>query len=564
MERAEADIFDASSETAALCREIDWSATALGPVEEWPGALRTMVRSCLTSPFPINLWCGPDLNLIYNDGYANVLGDKHPEALGKSGREVWSEIWPQIEWMFERIRAGGPPIYADDAPFVIQRGGGEHTAYYTFSLSPVKDEDGAIIAFLNVVSETTGRVLAERAREAALAAAARAEARLREVFAQAPSFLAVVRGDDHIFEYVNSAYYQLVGHRELVGKPVFEALPEVRGQGFETILKNVVETGRPFIGREVPVKVQRTKRSEPEDRFIDVAYYPITEPDGSRSGVVAHGSDVTEHVLARQEAQRARAEAEEANRAKSQFLAHMSHEIRTPINAVLGYTDLLDAGVAGTLNDRQQNYLGRIKSSSQHLLGLVNDILDLSKIEAGEMLIRPEDTPIHPIVREVIQIVAAECESRGLRIFDDCNCPEQVVVHADVSRVRQILLNLLSNALKFTPKGGSIIVRCEVSDKPPAGSRLISGGPWLVIEVEDTGIGIAADQLDQIFEPFVQAESGLTRTVGGTGLGLSISRRLARLMNGELVVQSEPSRGSTFSLWLPVGDQRAVRGRTWE
>lgn len=224
----------------------------------------------------------------------------------------------------------------------------EANAWFTFSVSPVRTEDGDIVAFLNVVSESTQRVLAERAQEEVRAEAERAERRL------------------------------------LVGRPVFEALPEVRGQGFEALLDNVLETGEPFVGREVAFTVTRTPESAPEERFVDLVYCPITEANGTRSGVVAHGSDVTEHVLAR-EAQRARAETEQANQAKSRFLATMSHEIRTPINAIMGYADLLDAGVAGRLIESQQRYVDGIHASSRHLLGLVSDILDLAKIEAGEM-----------------------------------------------------------------------------------------------------------------------------------------------------------------------------------
>ncbi|HEU0051560.1 MAG TPA: PAS domain-containing protein, partial [Longimicrobium sp.] len=302
------DVFPGEGEMASRCRALDWSATSLGPVEAWPAALRWAVRTALESPFPINLWCGPELVLIYNDGYRHVLGSKHPAALGLTGREVWREIWGEIEPMFRQIQAGGPAVYADDAPFVIERDGasaeGGPNAWFTFALSPVRDESGTIVAFLNVVSETTGRILAERATEAARREAEAAEARLRDVFIQAPSFMAVLRGSDFVFEFVNEAYYQLVGHRELLGRPVFQALPEVRGQGFEELLTGVLSTGAPFIGREVPVTVTRTEGEAPELRFVDLVYYPLKEADGTRSGVVAHGSDVTGHVAARQAVER--------------------------------------------------------------------------------------------------------------------------------------------------------------------------------------------------------------------------------------------------------------------
>ncbi len=554
----EHDLFAGGGEVRALCRAIDWAATPLGPVEGWPATLRTVVRTSLESPFPINLWCGPELVLVYNDAYTRVLGAKHPRALGRRGAEVWSEIWGEIAPMFAGIREGAPPVYDEDAPFTVRRAGeadGEHpggpNAWFTFALSAVRDEEGAIVAFLNVVSETTGRILAERAREAAQAKAERAEARLREVFAQAPAFLAVLRGRDHVFEYVNAAYYRLVGHRELVGRPVFEALPEIRGQGFEELLNGVLDTGEPFVGREVPVTVSRAPDGEPEQRFVDLVYYPINEADGTRSGVVAHGSDVTEHVLARREAQA-------ANEAKSQFLAHMSHEIRTPINAVIGYSDLLDAGVGGALSGLQQGYVDRIRGSSRHLLGLVNDILDLAKIEAGEMPVQHEETTLAEVVAPALQLVAPQAAARELSLEDGSRCDPGTRFHGDADRVRQILVNLLSNAVKFTEPGGRVTIRCRVAG--PEGSEMDapSGGPWLAVEVEDTGIGIAPEQLARVFEPFTQAEAVHTRTTGGTGLGLTISRRFARLMGGDLTVRSRIGEGSSFTLWLPAAERRSA------
>ncbi|HEX6132434.1 MAG TPA: ATP-binding protein [Longimicrobiales bacterium] len=568
MNDAEA-VFAGPGEMRRRCRELDWSATPLGPVEEWPRALRLVVRTILDSPFPINLWCGEDRVLIYNDAYRHVLGAKHPGALGRSGWEVWAEIWPQIGPLFEQIAAGGPAAYAEDAPFIIERDADETpapvtsapNAWFTFSLSAVREEDGTIVAFLNIVSETTARTLAERARAAALAAAERAESRLRDVFAQAPAFMAVLRGPELTFEYANDAYYQLVGHRDLIGRAVFDALPEVRGQGFEQLLHSVMKEGAPYVGREVPLLVSRTRGTPPEQRYVDFVYYPLREPDGSSSGVVAHGHDVTDHVQAREEAQRARAEAEQANRAKSQFLANMSHEIRTPINAVVGYTDLLDAKVVGPLTEGQQEYVERIRASSRHLLALVNDVLDLSKIEAGEMLVRAAPASARDVLSSAVQMVLPEAEARGLTLREDWMCDEATRFVGDEDRVRQIVLNLLSNALKFTNPGGAVVARCRMVQLPAPAAALPDTGPWVVLEVEDTGVGIEAEEQKHIFQAFVQAESGHTRRAGGTGLGLTISRRLARLMSGDITVRSERGRGSCFSLWLPALVQDAVVAR---
>ncbi|MDB4882553.1 MAG: luxQ 3, partial [Gemmatimonadetes bacterium] len=223
--------------------------------------------------------------------------------------------------------------------------------------------------------------------------------RLAYVFKQAPAFLAVLRGPQFVFELANDAYYQLVGHRELIGKPVFDALPDVRGQGFEELLRHIVRTGEPFVGREQQLVVVRSPGAAPEARFLDFVYLPLVEADGTRAGVIAHGTDVTEQVHARREIERlytleqhARATVEEAyriaesaNRAKAEFLAVMSHELRTPLNAIGGYAELLALGVRGELNPEQRHDLQRIQGSQQHLLSLINDILNFAKLEAGKV-----------------------------------------------------------------------------------------------------------------------------------------------------------------------------------
>ena len=272
------DPFAGDGQVKALCRQMDWSATSLGPVADWSPTLRRTVRTCLDSPFPINLWCGPELVLIYNDAYTHILGVKHPTALGRPGREAWGEIWPDIEPMFQQIREGGPPVFQEDAPFTVVR---DHAtlpeapnAWYTFALSGVRDDDGEIVCFLNIASETTSRMMAERATEAARATAERAEARLRDVFTQAPTFLAVLRGPEHVFEYVNDAYYLLVGTRELLGRPALEALPEVRGQGYSQLLDQVFETGEAYTGREMEISLALTPGADPVQRFVDFVQEP--------------------------------------------------------------------------------------------------------------------------------------------------------------------------------------------------------------------------------------------------------------------------------------------------
>ena len=322
-------VFPGDGELASLCRDFDWEGTSLGRPAYWSQALRTVVSTVLESPFAMNLWCGPELILIYNDAYRAVLGAKHPRALGRPGSEVWAEIWPEIASNFANVRNGGPATYAEDARFGMGRTSGPPgDAWFTYSVSPVRDEDGSVIACLSVSMETTKRVLGERETQGARASAERAEERLRSVFAQAPAFLAVLRGESHVFEFANDAYLELVGNRDVLGKTVAEALPEVRNQGFVDLLDKVYHTGEPYVGREIPVTLQHSRGGPPEHIYLDFVYQPLTDSNGEGVGIVAHGSNVTAAVESRHEAERllreserARADAE-ASEARYRFLAN--------------------------------------------------------------------------------------------------------------------------------------------------------------------------------------------------------------------------------------------------
>jgi len=243
-----------------------------------------------------------------------------------------------------------------------------------------------------------------------------------------------------------------------------------------------------------------------------------------------------------EEARRARDEAEEASRTKSSFLANMSHELRTPLNAIIGLTELLCDNAARFGTEKALEPLRRVLRAGRHLLSLINDILDLSKIEAGKMDLTLESVAIQPVVEEVLGTARPLAEQNKNAI--ELGCPEGIgSVHADNMRLRQILLNLLSNACKFTKDGA---VRLRIARAEEAGQH------WVDFAVSDTGIGMTEEQLGRLFQEFTQADASTTRQFGGTGLGLAISRRLCRLMGGDITVTSTPGEGSTFTVRLPT------------
>ncbi len=241
-------------------------------------------------------------------------------------------------------------------------------------------------------------------------------------------------------------------------------------------------------------------------------------------------------------------EARDANQAKSRFLANMSHEIRTPINAIIGYTELLAMGVAGPITADQTEYLSRVKASSAHLIGLIDEILDLAIVESGRMVVDNEIVSTRKSVEAAISLIQPQVSSAGVGLETRCSEASGYYI-GDKDRVRQVLVILLSNALKFTDRGGSIVVECGTTQTPEA--KLVGEGPWTFISVADTGIGISPTDAANVFQPFVQVDAANTRRKGGAGLGLPIGLELARRMGGDLTLRSVSGEGSCFTLWLP-------------
>lgn len=261
-----------------------------------------------------------------------------------------------------------------------------------------------------------------------------------------------------------------------------------------------------------------------------------------------HGRAITDLVVMRilerekyeQELLRAKRQAEEANRAKVEFLSHMSHDLRTPLNAVSGYADLLLMGVRGQLNEQQTTDVERIRNAGAFLLGLINDVLAFARLELGKAELHIKPVKLDGILALTEELLVQRFKEAGI-VYMRAPVPDELIVSADPDRLQQILLNLLGNASKFTPAGGRVTVSATRT------------GDRVAIRVSDTGRGIPREKMDEIFKPFSQVDPDVDKKKGGVGLGLAIGRELARSMDGDLTVTSEPGRGSEFTVVLPAG-----------
>lgn len=288
-----------------MVAEFDWAETPLGPIESWPESLTTTVGIMLHSKQPMFLWWGPELIQIYNDAYVPSFGvGKHPRALGQRGRECWVEIWPIIGPQIDDVLTQGKACWFEDALVPIFRNGKIEDVYWTYGYSPVFDEAGTIAGVMVICSETTARVQANANKEATRVLVEQERERLLRFFSQAPTGICLLRGPDFVFEFANHQYERLVGRRDLVGKALLDALPELRGKGFDDLLRRVVETQEPYYGHEVFVQLAREAdegRETLEDVYCTFIYSPMRTIDGTVDGVSVFALDVTGLVVARKE-----------------------------------------------------------------------------------------------------------------------------------------------------------------------------------------------------------------------------------------------------------------------
>ncbi|NHC47570.1 SpoIIE family protein phosphatase [Motilibacter aurantiacus] len=562
------DVFRSGGAVGADLARVDWEATLLGPPEQWPQSLRAVVQLLLSSRFSMWMAWGPELTFFCNDAYRrDTLGKKYPWALGRPASEVWAEIWEDIGPRIDSVMTTGEATWDAGLLLFLQRSGFREETYHTFSYSPLRGDDDAIVGMLCVVSEDTERVIGERHLQtlsglgAALASARTesevvfaATSRLEEDLRSLP--FALVYGLDE--GGVSARLLGASGVRP--GAPVappslsadegpvwpVKELADGRTVLVEGLADRFAEVprgpwdGPPALALAVPFRQQA---DGPVYGFLVAGLSPFRPfDDAYRAFVELVAGQVAAGVATARayESERLRAERlAELDRAKTAFFTNVSHEFRTPLTLLLGPAEDALTDSAAPLPGRQRDRVEVVVRNGQRLLKLVNDLLDFSRLEAGNRSAHFEPVDLAAETAELARAFSEAVERAGLTLTVDCApLPERYWVDRDLWA--KVVLNLLSNALKFTPTGG-ISVRLDAVD---GGARLV---------VRDTGIGISEHDRQTLFDRFTRVAGVESRTHEGSGIGLALVAELTALHGGTVEVESMPGEGTAFLVTLPAG-----------
>ncbi|NES28446.1 SpoIIE family protein phosphatase [Micromonospora terminaliae] len=538
--------FAAGGEMGERLRGFDWSATPLGAPHRWSPGLSHAISTMLSSRAQIVLFWGPDHLAFYNDAYRPTIGDKHPAVLGQSARRHWAETWDVLGPLLDGVQRTGVPYRGADHPFVLNRHGFLEDVYFDISYDPIRDADGSVSGVFCFVNETTGRVVGER-RLRALAELGTELADVRSTVELGRTVARVL--DTHRADVPFSAVWL---HDE-DGVP---ALAGCAGLNPATLAGGPPRPGGAAEPRWIPTAdLLGTVPPDAADRALLLPLTAVNEPAGMLLLGVArrlpftddyrHFTDLVAAQISRAvdkqrayEHERARAAALAAlDRAKTNFFANVSHEFRTPLTLVLGpLEDLLaDRGVPEAYLDR----LTVMHRNALRLLKLVNTVLDFSRLESGRLSARYQPTDLADYTSRLASTFRSATERAGLRLVVDCP-PLPSPVYVDRDMWEKIVLNLVSNAVKFT-FDGEIRVRVRAD----AGAA--------VLEVADTGVGIAPEELPQVFERFHRVPGARARTHEGTGIGLALVRELVEMHGGTVEARSVVDGGTTFTITVPFG-----------
>ncbi|ORV88436.1 histidine kinase [Mycobacterium interjectum] len=538
--------------------EFDWANHPLGAPDAWSAEARAAVAVTLTSRFPIVLWLGPaDLFLMYNDAYAQILGNKHPAALGRPAEQVWWEIWGQIQPMLNSVIDTGVATWSDDLMLPLMTGDRPEERYFTFSYSPLIASGGDVYGIFCAVRETTERVLSER-RLHLLNAVASAVLETHGIENAVQSAVSVCGAQPldlpFIAVYLDGALSGATPSiRELLPRSLAELTGPATAPRSRTTaqlidrLEDVMPGIATVLGENSPREALVLPLGEGANTgALVIGASPRRPLDSMYRGFCQLLADQLSSALASAvsyEQQRQRADAlAELDRAKTAFLTNVSHEFRTPLTLLLGPLDdaLADAPPESVLADRL-SVAGR---NARRLLRLVDSLLDFSRIEAGRANAKLVCTDIGALTQHIASSFTELCQRAGLDLVLDCG---PALADIDPGMWETIVLNLLSNAVKYTLRGSiSVEVRAEADQ--------------CRITMRDTGVGIAPEDLDRLFERFYRAENVRGRSVEGTGIGLSLVRGLVELQRGTVEIDSELDRGTAVTIRLPRSIGSAATG----
>jgi two-component system sensor histidine kinase/response regulator len=484
--------------------------------------------------------------------------DSVEKLIGKTDFELFSEEHAKLACEDELLvmKTGKPIIDREETEIVD----GEEV-YLSTTKAPLRDEKGEIIGIIGITREVTEKKILERKIEERL------EELGKEVVFKSRLLTSLLDNiPDHIyfkdeksrFVAVSKALADWLGavdHKDMIGKTDFDYFTEEHARPAYQDEQEVMKSGKPIEG-----KVEKETYSDGRVTWVSTTKIPWYDEDGNIIGTFGISRDVTEKQKKEEELIEAREIAQKASYAKTTFLAIMSHEIRTPLNAIIGMCEILEETV---LSREQHGYLKVLREAGETLLSIINDVLDISKIECGDVSIEKGEFFLDDLVEKVCDILAIRAHKKGIELIDHISPNVPVRIIGDSYRMRQILVNLIGNSIKFTEKGEVVLsVKLAEEEDIQCGTQS-EDGVCLLFTVKDTGVGIPEDKREAIFDSFKQADSSTTRKFGGTGLGLSISKRLVELMGGKMWVESEEEKGSEFFFTVQFEVQKAKKTRTF-
>ena len=471
------------------------------------------------------------------------MSDRHPKALGDRGREFWTDVWPVVGQQLESVLRNGQAVSHQNALVPILRNGKLEEAFFDYNYSPLFDSNGRIAGIITLCQDVTAATIADRERGAAVEAlrarqadldkslkALHAErARLLSILQQAPAFFALLEGPEHVISMLNPLYTKLLGGRDVLGKPIAVALPEALEQGYVAMLDQVIATGEPVRGQGARFDLAWSVGQAPDERYVDFVYQPLREEDGSISGIIVLGVDVTES----KRAQKALIQNEKLA-AVGRLSASIAHEINNPLGAVMNLLYL--ARLANT-SIEVQGFLDRADSELRRISAITSQTLSFSKQPSN-----PKSVSAADLIDGVLNIYQSRLITGRVRVEQQIGAEHTITCFE--GEIRQVLSNLVSNAIEsMHNSGGRLLLRSRHA------KNWSNGRKGLSITVADTGTGIHPEVRKRIFEPFFT-----TKGQGGTGLGLSVSLDLVVHHGGSLRVRSRqaPNRsGTVFTLFLP-------------